>query len=58
MKDLSVLRDAIRQDHLADEAAILDRLITAYGPDHPTRTAAKTRATRLVQSIREDADSG
>lgn len=58
MKDLSVLRDAIRQDHLADEATILDRLITAYGPDHPTRTAAKTRATRLVQSIREDADSG
>ncbi len=58
MKDLSVLRDAIRQDHLADEAAMLDRLITAHGPDHSTRAAAKTRAARLVKSIREDADTG
>ncbi|MDB2548477.1 bifunctional proline dehydrogenase/L-glutamate gamma-semialdehyde dehydrogenase PutA [Paracoccaceae bacterium] len=58
MTDLSVLRDAIRDDHLADEAAILDRLIKSYGPDHATRTAAKARATRLVTSIRNDVDAG
>jgi len=58
MTDLSVLRDAIRDDHLADEAAILDRLIKSHGPDQATRTAAKARATRLVTSIRNDADAG
>ncbi len=58
MTDLQFLRAHIRADNLADEQAVLDRLIAAHGPNAATRAAAHTRATRMVEAMRADTKPG
>ena len=46
------IRALISADRLADEATVLDRLITDHGPDAPTRARAAARGTDLVRAVR------
>lgn len=58
MPTLTALRKTIRQQHLADEATVLDCMIRADGPDADLRARAGVRAEGLVKDIRRSDSPG
>ncbi|UOM36060.1 bifunctional proline dehydrogenase/L-glutamate gamma-semialdehyde dehydrogenase PutA [Acuticoccus sp. I52.16.1] len=55
---LSNARVAIREATLADEAAVLDRLVAAARLDEATRKRTADRAARIVRKVRTDSRPG
>ena len=58
MTELSVLRQAIRADHLADESDLLSRLAADFAPAPELRRRISARAEALVTTIRADGRPG
>jgi RHH-type proline utilization regulon transcriptional repressor/proline dehydrogenase/delta 1-pyrroline-5-carboxylate dehydrogenase len=58
MSPLADLRQAIRADHLADEALLIDRLTRAHAPDKAARARMAASAAELVNAIRNDSKPG
>ena len=55
---LSIARVDIREHTFADEAALLDRLVSAARLDETTRRRAADRAAAIVRKVRADASPG